>query len=130
MTHLCAGDVWPRFPKVCSCARFTPMIKLLRAFACLLIAVVMASVSLAATAHGTVIVDETSYHGETIISELPCGDCGSHRLRSCSQSCAALDALEPATPATLPAVDAQHQVGYELFGPGRSTKPPLTPPIA
>ena len=107
------------------------MTKLLRAIACLVLAVAMASVSLAVAAHGAVAVDQRSYHEQTIASELPCSDCGSHRLRVCSQSCAAsVGAIKLEALSAPMASDVRPSPGAQLLMSGRTSKPPLTPPIA
>lgn len=108
----------------------SPMTPLLRAIACFILAVAVASVSLSAAAHSVVVIDELSVHTEATITEMPCADCGSHRLRTCAQSCSA--SLDPL------------QIVFAMFGAretspklrredtmlhGLSRKPQLTPPI-
>ena len=108
-----------------------PMIPLLRALTCFVLAVAMASVSLGATGHSIVVIDELSVHTESALDDIPCADCGSHRLRTCAQSCSAsLDALQPAlsllgTRETAPKLQREDKMLH-----GWSRKPQLTPPIA
>lgn len=108
-----------------------PMIPLLRALTCLILAVAMASVSLGVAAHSIVVIDELSIYSEATIDDLPCADCGSHRLRTCAQSCSAsLDPLEPAISLrggreTTPKLRRDDAMLH-----GLSRKPQLTPPIA
>jgi hypothetical protein len=106
------------------------MTPLLRAITCFILAVAMASVSLSAAAHSVVVIDELSVHSEATITEMPCADCGSHRLRTCAQSCsAALDLLQPelsliGTPQASPG-----RAREESMLRGLSRKPQLSPPI-
>ncbi len=107
------------------------MSQLLRAIACLLLAVTMGSVSLTASAHGIVVLNETVEHSQSTLSEMPCSDCGSHRLRVCAQSCSAsLESLET----TLPSLSETGGTLHALFGAamlhGLSAEPLLSPPIA
>lgn len=107
------------------------MTHLLRAIVCLLMALCMASVSYAAAGHSVVVVDESAVHAPSLVSELPCSDCGSHRVRFCGQACnASSDDLPIAarseqqeTSAFLPPFDPALHTGMR-------PKPPLTPPIA
>lgn len=107
------------------------MSQLLRAIACLLLAVAMGSVSLTASAHGVVVLNETVEHSQSTLSEMPCSDCGSHRLRVCAQSCSAsLESLEP----TLPGLNGTGSTLRPRFNAamlhGLSFEPLLSPPIA
>lgn len=113
-----------------TCPKIGPMSQLLRAIACLLLAVAMGSVSLTASAHGVVVLDETVEHAQSTLSEMPCSDCGSHRLRVCAQSCSAsLESLEP----TLPNQSETGGILHPPFGAavlhGLSAEPLLSPPI-
>lgn len=107
------------------------MMKLIRTLACLVLAVAMASVSLAASAHGAVVIDEAGYHTETVASELPCADCGSHRLRVCAQSCfASLDAVEPEISALGTGALSIDPPPRDSMRVGKPPEPLLGPPIA
>lgn len=105
------------------------MTKLLRALASLLLAFAIASVSFAASAHSTVIAD-TGY-AQTLADELPCSDCGAHRLRVCAQSCAAsLEPTEVETPGLARRVAAIAFLRDGQLLSGIASKPPIVPPIA
>lgn len=111
-------------------SKIAAMSQLLRAIACLLLAVAMGSVSLAASAHGVVVVDETVEHSQSTISEMPCSDCGSHRLRVCAQSCSAsLEPLEPTLPAVSSNLADLHPPYRAAILHGLSAEPLLSPPI-
>jgi hypothetical protein len=62
---------------------------LLRALCCLVVAICMASLSLGAAAHSTMVLDEAAPHASVVGAELPCPDCGTHRSIGCGQACAA-----------------------------------------
>ena len=106
------------------------MIKLLRAIACLFVAIAVASVSLAASAHAGIVIVEPGYHTEIVASEMPCADCGSHRLRACGQSCfASLEAVEPEIPALNLSVSRIGLARRDSLQSGMQPIPLLGPPI-
>lgn len=107
------------------------MSQLLRAIACILLAVALGSVSLTASAHGVVVLDETVEHSQSTLSEMPCSDCGSHRLRVCAQSCSAsLESLEPALPGLGGTGGILHFPFRAAVLHGLPAEPLLSPPIA
>lgn len=112
-------------------SKIASMSQLLRAIACLLLAVAIGSVSLTASGHGMVVIDEAIEHSQSTLSEMPCSDCGSHRLRICAQSCSAsLESLEPTLPALSSTSGDMHAPYRSVVLHGLSAKPPLSPPIA
>lgn len=107
------------------------MRQLLRVIACILLAVAMGSAGLATAAHATVVVDETVKHSQSIISEIPCSDCGSHRLRVCNQSCSAsLEPQGPSAPFFGFIEGGMHPPFRAAELHGLSDPPLLIPPIA
>lgn len=107
------------------------MVKLLRAIACIVLAVAMASVSVGASAHGAIVIDEAGYHDAAIASELPCADCGSHRLRVCAQSClAGLESDQASLPAIAVGIIEIDRPNGDTTRPGKPPEPLLGPPIA
>jgi len=106
------------------------VIKLLRAIACLFVAIAVASVSLAASAHAGIVIVEPGYHTEIVASEMPCADCGSHRLRVCGQSCfASLEAVEAEIPALNLSVSRIGLARRDSLPAGMQPIPLLGPPI-
>lgn len=114
-----------------SSSKIAAMSQLLRAIACLLLAVAIGSVSLTASGHGMVVIDEAVEHSQSTLSEMPCSDCGSHRLRVCAQSCSAsLESLEPTLPALRSTSGDMPPPYKSAVLHGLCAKPPLSPPIA
>lgn len=107
------------------------MSRLLRAVVCMLIAVTLSSVSLAASAHAVVAVKEVVEHSQSRLDAMPCADCGSHRVRGCAQACSASIELPEPTAAGLAASgDMLHVPDRPVELHGLSSEPLLSPPIA
>lgn len=117
------------FPK--RCTTFRGMNAVLRAISCLLVAVCMASISLSASGHSVIVIDETVSHASRTLTEAPCFDCGTHRTRVCGQFCSASpdQSILDATGAMPPGQQA-FLAAAPLLRAGRAHEPPLTPPIA
>ena len=106
------------------------MTHLLRVVACLLMALCMASVSYAVAGHSVVVVDEGSVHAANVITELPCSDCGSHRVRLCGQACnASSDHLRIAATGEQQETSAFLRPFRPTLHTGMRPKPLRTPPI-
>jgi hypothetical protein len=107
------------------------MTNLLRAIACLVLAVAMGSASLVAFAHGETVVGTAGYHNDTTAGELPCTECFTHHQRVCAQSCLTSLAVTPPGLPSRPAVAAGiGAMPADRMRSGMPIEPPLTPPIA
>lgn len=104
---------------------------LLRALACLVVAIAMTSASFAAIGHGVVVLDESAPHASLVSTEMPCADCGTHRSIGCGQACsAAADAVATSALLTIALVDLDFALLPALPLHGASPGPLVTPPIA
>jgi hypothetical protein len=105
---------------------------LFRLIVALLFAACIASVSLAAAAHGIAAdVQNERSHVSATADEISCPDCGTHRPRVCSQSC--LASVHPIAP-DVNHVAEPERILFDLRAKpafyGLSPGPFLMPPIA
>lgn len=124
-------DAVPRLPSDACGLESQTMSRLLRAVVCMLIAVTLSSVSVAASAHSVVVVKEVVEHSQSTLDAMPCSDCGSHRARVCAQSCSAsLESPEPTAPVLAATSGLLHPPYRAAELHGLSAEPLLSPPIA
>jgi hypothetical protein len=105
-----------------------PMI--VRALACVVVAIYMASMSVAMAAHSVVVLDEAVPNVSALVSDAPCPDCRTHTTVACAQACSAAlpdPGLGKPTDPVLVKIDRQPLISSRLFGAALS--PPITPPI-
>ncbi|WP_439601887.1 hypothetical protein [Devosia sp.] len=104
---------------------------LLRALACFVVAICMASMSLAAAGHSVMVLDESTPHASLVGAETPCPDCGTHQSIGCGQACSvATDDPSAGAMAGLTLVALDFAVLLALPLHGAALGPPVTPPIA
>lgn len=103
----------------------------LRTISCLIVAVCMASISLSASGHSVIVVDDAVPHASRGMTEAPCFDCGTHRSRVCGQFCSASpdQVLSDAPGNKVPGQQAFLAAASSLRA-GRAHEPLLIPPIA